>query len=67
MNASSAVDEVVNAYVHAVLGWFPRARYVVGNDARFVRLPIQALPEWLGDWIIDRTDKISIAMKQNCV
>ena len=41
----------VDAYVHAFLGRFPRARYVVGTDARVVML-LQALPEWVSDWAI---------------
>jgi len=47
---------IVDAYVHAVLGRYPRARYVVGNDAKFIYLPIQALPEWLSDWLLDNSD-----------
>jgi NAD(P)-dependent dehydrogenase (short-subunit alcohol dehydrogenase family) len=53
---SARVSDVVDAYEHALLGLFPRARYVVGNDARYLWLPLQALPEWLGDWIIDHMD-----------
>jgi len=45
-------DKVVNAYQHALLGRFPRARYMVGRDAKYVFLPIQWLPEWLGDWVL---------------
>jgi len=50
---SSRVSDVLDAYEHALLGVRPRARYVVGNDARFFWLPIQAMPEWLGDWILE--------------
>jgi NAD(P)-dependent dehydrogenase (short-subunit alcohol dehydrogenase family) len=52
--ASSRVSDVVDAYEHALLGRFPRARYLVGNDARFLWMPIQWLPEWLGDWVLER-------------
>lgn len=52
---SKNVHHVVAAYEHALLGRFARARYVVGMDARLVWLPVQALPEWLSDWILDKT------------
>ena len=50
---SDNVDQVCAAYEHALLGRYPRARYVVGLDARLVMLPIQCLPEWLADWLHD--------------
>ena len=50
---STRLSDVLDAYEHALLGVYPRARYVVGKDARFLWLPIQALPEWLGDWILE--------------
>jgi NAD(P)-dependent dehydrogenase (short-subunit alcohol dehydrogenase family) len=49
--ASDRLTDVVDAYEHALLGRFPRARYLVGKDANYLFIPIQALPEWLGDWI----------------
>ena len=50
---SNKIEKVVDAYTHALLARFPRDRYVVGNDARFIYLPIQQLPEWLGDWLLE--------------
>jgi 11-cis-retinol dehydrogenase len=50
------VDDVVDAYEHAVFGRYPRARYVVGILYKLVFLPLQALPEWLSDWIMDLVD-----------
>ena len=47
---------VVDAYEHALLGRYPRARYLVGNDARYLLAPIQTLPEWLGDWILRKLE-----------
>ena len=41
---------VVNAYIHALTARFPRARYVLGKDAK-VWLAIEMLPEWLRDRI----------------
>ncbi len=51
---SERIDDVVDAYEHALYSMFPRARYVVGFDANYIWLPLQALPEWLGDWLLDR-------------
>lgn len=50
---SSQLSSVVNAYEHALFGIFPRARYTVGKDLKYLFLPLQWLPEWLGDlmWI----------------
>jgi len=42
---------VADAYVHALLGRYPRARYVVGADAK-VMMMIQTLPEWFSDWLL---------------
>lgn len=54
--ASKKPSDVVDAYEHALLGRYPRARYVVGKDANYIWLPIQALPEWIGDWILSKLD-----------
>jgi len=57
---SNRFDKVVDAYQHALLGRFPRARYVVGGDAKYVYLPIQWLPEWLGDWVMEKLGSDSV-------
>jgi len=65
---SEKIDDVVNAYKHALLAVFPRARYVVGLDARFLWLPLQMLPEWMSDFILVKTNKdrlMSKAARQN--
>ena len=49
--ASDRISDVIEAYEHAILGSFPRARYVVGVDS-IVVLTVAALPEWLGDWVL---------------
>jgi len=54
---SYSLDKVVDAYQHALLGRFPRARYMVGPDAKYMFLPIQWLPEWLGDWAFSSLTK----------
>ncbi|XP_005108515.1 retinol dehydrogenase 7-like isoform X3 [Aplysia californica] len=50
--ASADIDQVVDAYVHAITSKFPRTRYVVGNDARFIYIPLSLVPDWCGDWIV---------------
>ncbi len=50
------VPEVVDAYVHALLGRYPRARYVVGKDAKYLWLVLQWVPEWLSDWLLFKFD-----------
>ncbi|CAL1546658.1 unnamed protein product [Lymnaea stagnalis] len=45
--------KVVNAYVDAITAKYPRARYLVGYDAKFLFVPIYHLPEWLMDWLIE--------------
>ena len=45
------ISPVLDAYTHALLGKFPRARYVIGKLAS-IFIFIQSLPEWLGDGIL---------------
>ena len=45
------VTPVLDAYTHALLGRFPRARYLVGKSSGVMML-IQSLPEWIGDRIL---------------
>ena len=45
------VTPVLDAYTHALLGRFPRARYLVGKSSGALML-IQSLPEWIGDRIL---------------
>jgi len=62
-------DKVVDAYQHALLGHFPRARYMIGTYAKYVFMPMQWLPEWLGDWANEKLESDSvrpaIAIKKN--
>lgn len=53
MIKSSKVSDVVDAYEEALLARHPRARYVVGLDANFLFLPLQALPEWISDPLLE--------------
>ena len=49
--SSAEPSEVADAYVHALLGRYPRTLYLVGWDAWVVVL-LQALPEWISDWFL---------------
>jgi hypothetical protein len=46
------ITPVIDAYQHAVLGRFPRARYVVGIISRLIYIPFSHLPEWLFDAVL---------------
>jgi hypothetical protein len=48
-SCSADITPVVDAYQHAVLGRFPRARYVIGLDARLISTTVGYLPECLSD------------------
>ena len=45
------ISGVIGAMEHALLARAPRIRYIIGLDAWFAAVPIQLLPEWLGDYI----------------
>ncbi len=50
---SADITPVVDAYAHALTASWPRGRYLVGKDARFLWLPVHSLPEWLGDFLFE--------------
>ena len=50
-NANKQTSLVVDAEEHALLARHPKARYVVGNDARFLFVPITTM---LNEWLADR-------------
>lgn len=52
MLGSDKITDVVDAYEEGLLGRYPRARYPIGKDCYTFFLPVQALPEWLGDWVL---------------
>jgi len=56
--SSLRINDVVDAYKHALLAMFPRARYVVGLDAKYFWLPLQMLPEWMSDYIFVTANKL---------
>ena len=52
---SERISDVIDAYEHALLGRFPRARYLVGKDAKLVWIPFNHwMPEWLGDLLLEK-------------
>ena len=51
--SSDKISEVVDAYEHALLGRFPRARYLPGKDAVIFYRGLEKLPEWISDIALD--------------
>jgi len=43
-NTCSDLSQVIQAYEHAILSRYPRNRYIVGWDAKFLYLPLSWLP-----------------------
>ena len=50
------LSDVVQAYEHALLARYPRARYLVGQDAVY-KARWAAMPEWYSDWKLDSKGK----------
>lgn len=49
--------KVVDAYVDAITSFYPRPRYVVGNDAKFFFVPLSFMPEWFVDGFLNMQRK----------
>lgn len=49
--SSERVDEVIDAYEHAILAWFPRFRYVIGKSTGILCV-LSHLPEWITDAVM---------------
>ncbi len=60
------ITPVVDAYVHAVVGRFPRARYVVGVDAKFLLKPLSYMPESISDWLVLKIMPFSGVLPRSC-
>ena len=43
------IDPVIDAYTHAITSKFPKARYVVGWDAKLFYVPLSFLPSFISD------------------
>jgi NAD(P)-dependent dehydrogenase (short-subunit alcohol dehydrogenase family) len=54
---SSQLTDVIDAYEHALLGRYPRARYVPDFYAQLLVSVIQALPEWFSDGLMGLLDR----------
>ena len=52
--ASPKIDDVVDSYEHAVLGYFPRGRYMPGANAKYLFWPMSLMPEWMTDLIFTK-------------
>lgn len=48
------LEEVVDAYVHALTSRRPQSRYVVGWNGKLWFRPLGELPDWLSDWLTSR-------------
>ena len=48
------LEEVVDAYVHALTSQRPSTSYVVSRNGNFFFRPLWMMPTWLADWIITR-------------
>ncbi len=51
--ASDKVEEVTDAYEHAIFAWFPRCRYVIGKGTGIMCV-LSHLSEWLSDAVLAR-------------
>ncbi|XP_059166193.1 17-beta-hydroxysteroid dehydrogenase type 6-like [Physella acuta] len=56
-NSSPDTYKVVDAYIHAITSKYPRCRYLVGFDAKFIFVPLYLLPEKIMDWIMKFQEK----------
>ncbi|GMT29455.1 hypothetical protein PFISCL1PPCAC_20752 [Pristionchus fissidentatus] len=56
---SSKVHLVVDAYFHALTARFPHLRYQIGNDAKFIFIPLAYLPTGLRDALMVAAEKLS--------
>ncbi|XP_060085147.1 retinol dehydrogenase 7-like [Ylistrum balloti] len=54
-NMSSNLNEVIEAYTHALTARFPKARYVVGWDANTLYRFLWTAPEWLSSFLLSRS------------
>lgn len=45
--ASADIYQVVDAYEHAILGKYPKSRYLVGGEARYIAGPLSYMPQYL--------------------
>lgn len=43
---------VVDSYVHALFGYWPRLRYAAGWDAIFCFIPLSVMPTWIQDAVL---------------
>lgn len=65
--ANPKIEDVVDAYHHAITSRFPKLRYAIGLDANFLYVPSSILPTWLQDILIRlmTMDPVPDSMKKN--
>lgn len=56
--SSSKIDDVLNAYFHAIASHFPKKRYQIGTDCIFGFIPFSFLSADLQDWLFWLIEKI---------
>ena len=49
---STRLDDVVDAYEHAMFARCPRDRYQIGWDSRLLFIPLSNLPAWIQDILL---------------
>ena len=52
---SDELWRVVETYAHRLFSRYPRPRYIIGNDAFFVLNVLARLPEWLQDYLLNKS------------
>ncbi|KAH9504541.1 Retinol dehydrogenase 7 [Bulinus truncatus] len=61
---SRGLDEVVDTYIHAITARFPKTRYIVGFNGRFMFWPLALMPTWLSDMCKKSLGKVASTQKQ---
>ncbi|XP_053374120.1 dehydrogenase/reductase SDR family member 9-like [Mercenaria mercenaria] len=59
-HASIKFNEVIDAYIHAIIARYPLKRYLVGKDANYFMRALWLLPECASDFIIDKFSGVDI-------
>ncbi|CAD5122241.1 DgyrCDS10689 [Dimorphilus gyrociliatus] len=66
-NCKSDLSPVINAYVHATTAKFPKSRYVVGGDAKFLTFLASHLPDFVLDAVYEKILKRDGRIKPKAV
>ena len=65
--ANPRIEDVVDAYYHAITSKFPKLRYAVGWDANLLYVPSSFFPTWIQDILIRfiTLDPVPESVKKN--